>query len=135
MRCGGLPGVIDGSIPQHRASQLRGGEPQAQAVQGQRRGDDPTIRIRPHKQDEDKDADGFQAEPNEHGARRPVPRRDVGAAATEKNAPIAMAASTRPDNIVQRSNVLIRYSGNTKMMANSPIATAPAVILPHENVE
>ncbi|OFO21349.1 hypothetical protein HMPREF3056_08270 [Corynebacterium sp. HMSC056F09] len=59
----------------------------------------------------------------------------MGAAATEKNAPIAMAASTRPDNIVQRSNVLIRYSGNTKMMANSPIATAPAVVLPHENVE
>ena len=135
MRCGGLPGVIDGNIPQHRAGRLRGGEPQAQAVQGQRRGDDPIIRIRPHKQDEDKDADGFQAEPNEHGARRPVPCRDVGAAATEKNAPIAMAASTRPDNIVQRSNVLIRYSGNTKMMANSPIATAPAVILPHENVE
>ena len=55
--------------------------------------------------------------------------------ATEKNAPIAMAASTRPDNIVQRSNVLIRHSGNTKMMTNSPIATAPAVILSHENVE
>ncbi|KXB56770.1 hypothetical protein HMPREF0307_00085 [Corynebacterium sp. DNF00584] len=55
--------------------------------------------------------------------------------ATEKNAPIAMAASTRPDHVVQRSKVLIRYSGNTKMMENSPIATAPAVILPHENVE